>query len=293
MSDRDLHDQLERLGRRPVPPPRPEFVESLLARIQLTDDLREPAPVIYLRRKTWAGARVVFAGAAAAVLLGAVGMLALARGGSDPSTKVNVQAASGTADTVSAEVEDGKLVVSSSEELEDGEHTATCTQGGVLKYEGGSLDCDTGDMFILVTAGGKILSATPIPSAVETPAEETPTTVTTPDLELTSTEQGAGVSLIWSAATATGPTSYVVVRKVGGPEDAQPPAIAAPTDGEVRQEISQAGPVTVEESFEDLDPTNDKVAYRVFALDSDGNVVAQSRTLILTLQWEQTTVTTR
>ena len=62
MSGHDLHEQLERLGRRPVPPPRPEFVESLLERIQLTDDLSEPAPVIYLRRQSWARARVAVAG---------------------------------------------------------------------------------------------------------------------------------------------------------------------------------------------------------------------------------------
>ena len=38
----ELHDELVRMGRRPVPAPRPEFVKSLLDRIQLDEDLPHP-----------------------------------------------------------------------------------------------------------------------------------------------------------------------------------------------------------------------------------------------------------
>ena len=48
MNVEDLQEELMQLGRRPVPGPRPEFVETLLARIQLPDEAARLAPVISL-----------------------------------------------------------------------------------------------------------------------------------------------------------------------------------------------------------------------------------------------------
>lgn len=292
MNDHDLHDQLERLGRRPVPPPRPEFVESLLARIQLTDDLREPAPVIYMRRQRWARARVAVAGAAAAVLLGAVGMLALARGGSGSGEGLPVELASvGQTPALNAEVEDGHLVPPENADFEsvpDATYTATCKQGGRVKFgDGDSLECQTDDTLELVIEGGAIKKATRVGRAVveETPAEAPTTAPTTFHLESTSTIEGS-VDLSWDPVP--GAAGYVVERAFGA--GAQALAIAE-TDA-TAPEVA-AGTTQVTESFAGLDPSVSKVAYRVFALDEDGEELAASRTVILTLEWVPSTAPTR
>ncbi|MPY93696.1 MAG: hypothetical protein GEV08_11735 [Acidimicrobiia bacterium] len=291
MSEHDLHDQLERLGRRPVPPPRPEFVENLLARIQLTDDLSEPAPVIYLRRQSWARVRMAVAGVAAAVLLGAVGMLALARGGSEPGTSLPVEMASGNT-SFAATVEDGRLVApedSPYEALQNGTHNATCRQGGRLYLaDGGYVDCDTDDTLELEIVDGRIMRATKVgPMIVEQPSTETSTAVTQgEELELESSAQSGGVRLEWTPATGASVEKYIVVSALG--EGAPPAPIDAPTGGPRDRAVSSTSLLV---SLDELTPSTDKVAYRVFAVAADGSVLAESGTLTLTLAWEAVSTT--
>lgn len=279
MSDHDLHDQLERLGRQPVPPPRPEFVESLLARIQLTDDLREPAPVIYLRRQSWAKARLAVAGAAAAVLLGAVGMVALARGGEDSGQQVSVSLASGQASE--QEIDDGR---GDYPDVDNGDREATCTEGGKLEYVGGEITCATGEKILLTFKDGHIVDATSLPEVIgeEGPGEQGTTTVV-PELPLESTKRGeGGVDLSWVAPDLDGVASFVVERAVAA-EGQDPPPIDTPSAAPSQVLGSTASTTT--DSLVDLVPTDAKVAYRVFALSADGTVLAQSKTVIWGLRW--------
>jgi hypothetical protein len=293
VNDHDLHEQLERLGRRPVPPPRPEFVESLLARIQLTDDLCEPAPVVYLRRQNWARARVAFAGAAAAVLLGAVGMLALARGGPDGGQTVTVRpAAAEEGPEFQASIEDGELVDGPAEDVKDGDYWATCTQGGELKYgDDQSLVCATGETVRVTVKDNRIVDVTrggPTVRGSE-PSDEGPTTVTQQSLGLDATElPGGGVELSWSAATGEDVARYVVVRRVPEASEAKP-VIDDPGHGEVVP-LDSADALTTVETFEGLEGSP-RVAYSVFALDDAGEVLSRSKTMIVSLDWAPSSTT--
>lgn len=300
MNDHDLHDQLERLGRRPVPPPRPEFVESLLARIQLTDDLREPAPVIYMRRQRWARARVAVAGAAAAVLLGAVGVLAMARGGSDSEgTGISVGLASNeTGLGFNAEVSEGHLENPDSVEFGEltGTYTATCREGGRVTYgDGAFIDCQTGDKLILELEDGRIVEAWPgddvadEPTVVTQDSSETSTTAQR-SFPLEGVSAGGGVELSWAAPPNTEVASYAIERAEVADPQAPPPSILAPT-GAPRQEVP-ASKTAAHESFADLQPSVGlRVAYRVFALDRDGKVVAMSGNTV-NVDWQPSSSTT-
>ena len=77
----ELDNELVRMGRQPVPAPRPEFVRSLLDRIELDEDLPTPVPIQMARRDPWARFRMVAVGAVAAALLSAVGLVSVLRDG--------------------------------------------------------------------------------------------------------------------------------------------------------------------------------------------------------------------
>ncbi len=76
----DLRDELERLGRRPVPAPRAEFVDDLLARIvgdDATGEVPAPLPLRPAARRRFAQPRAVALVSVAAALLLAVGVVGM------------------------------------------------------------------------------------------------------------------------------------------------------------------------------------------------------------------------
>ncbi|MEA3215091.1 MAG: hypothetical protein QOJ19_1247 [Acidimicrobiia bacterium] len=190
MDTNELHEELLRMGRRPVPAPRQEFVEDLLARIKVAEDLPMPAPIQLVPRQPWARFRMVAAGAVAAALLAAVGLFSLAKEHSGNSTQLNLQPLSGqqVSDTTkSLEVSsDGKVTGSETA----GEVDATCKADARIKLQDRVFECKAGQKVRLTIADGRVIDAVnldtgqgpqALPAAKDTaaPTTQPPTTTTT------------------------------------------------------------------------------------------------------------------
>ena len=95
----DLRAQLEKIGRLPVPEPRPEFTDSLLTRLHAIDQLSvapvpPAAPALH---QPWLRMRMIAAGAVAAGILSAVGYITMLR---PTEVSVKLTAAFGSAEIV-------------------------------------------------------------------------------------------------------------------------------------------------------------------------------------------------
>jgi hypothetical protein len=143
----ELHDELVRMGRRPVPAPRPEFVKSLLERIQLSEDLPTPEPIQLARRQPWARLRMVAVGAIAAAALSAVGVFSLLRdSGNRTSTVISASPVK------SSESAPRAISVSPDGEVnaDDGTYDATCPAGDPkIPTVSGEVPCHEGDTLTL------------------------------------------------------------------------------------------------------------------------------------------------
>jgi hypothetical protein len=160
----ELHDELVRMGRRPVPAPRPEFVRSLLDRIQLDEDLPAPLPIELAprRREPWARFRMVAIGAVAAALLSVVGLVSVFRDGSggkeltiSASPVVNSQVSVPPAKEITVG-SDGSVAT------EDGHYRAACpAEGTKIPTAQGVYVCRVGETVLLEIGGQRILFAGP------------------------------------------------------------------------------------------------------------------------------------
>lgn len=162
MDTNELHEELLRMGRRPVPAPRQEFVEDLLARIKLAEDLPLPAPMQLVPRQPWARFRMVAAGAVAAALLAAVGLFSLAKEHSNTPTQLNL---------TQPMTLDGQPVSETSKALEvssDGKVTgpqpagpieATCKEAASIKLQDNVFECKAGEQVQLTVENGRVVEA--------------------------------------------------------------------------------------------------------------------------------------
>ncbi len=292
MNDHDLHDQLERLGRRPVPPPRPEFVETLLARIQLTDDLSVPSNVVPMRRQNWAKARFAVVGVAAAVLLGAVGMVALAQDSPEAGTSIGVTMAGNTTFDREAEVDgSGQLKAADGvTTFPDGDYTATCKEGGVIAYEGGTIACRTDEPVVVTIKDGRVFKAHNVPQ-LGVGEQQSPTTeVSISGLDLTWNPVAAGTELSWSATSSSTADTVARYHVLRSPDATGVIGTLDPNTTAVYKELP-ADADSFKDDFSTVAANTPKVTYRVVGFDSDGTLVADSGILTLNLGWVTTSST--
>lgn len=163
MDTNELHEELLRIGRQPVPPPRQEFVDELLARIKLGDDLPAPAPIQLVPRQPWIRFRMVAAGAVAAALLAAVGLFSLARENSGSPTPLNLKSADLTLAQPVSETsknlkitEDGKVT---GDPPPTGDIKATCQAEARIKVGDKVFACQANDVVRLTIADGQVKEA--------------------------------------------------------------------------------------------------------------------------------------
>jgi hypothetical protein len=163
MNTNELHEELLRMGRQPVPPPRQEFVEELLARINLGEDLPVPAPIQLVPRQPWIRFRMVAAGAVAAALLAAVGLFSLARENSGTTTgpqnlkplNVSGQQVSATSKNLQVTT-DGKVTGDSPP---DGRINATCQAEARIKVGDRIFECQVDQSVTLTIQDGRVVDA--------------------------------------------------------------------------------------------------------------------------------------
>ncbi|MFN0090799.1 MAG: hypothetical protein ACKVWR_11110 [Acidimicrobiales bacterium] len=151
----DLRNQLERLGRMPAPAPRPEFVEKLLPRLTLLDEVSvAPEPVDLLRRRN--RTRVATFAAAAAMVVAAVGFYATTVGdGNDvPVTTLSL---STDARLRVEPPEGGGTDIDQPRQVEAPiGSTVTCiTPGQLFDQSGNAVSCVAGEEFVVIDDNGK------------------------------------------------------------------------------------------------------------------------------------------
>jgi len=211
----DLHDQLVQMGRRPVPAPRPEFVKSLLERIQLGEDLPVPEPIPLTRRQPWARARMVAVGAIAASVLAAFGLFSLVRQGSGGDTATVISAS-----PVNAIGESKQMTVGADGEvdIDHGSYDTTCpvsdpripTARGVVQCTPNEAlrveitDYHVQEVIPVDGAAESALSATTTAPGTAPTTETPPTTVATPATVPSGSSDGSASA---SVVTTTVPTS--------------------------------------------------------------------------------------
>jgi hypothetical protein len=219
----ELREELQRLGRQPVPAPRPDFVEGLLTRIQLTEDLQVPAPIQLVPRQPWAKFRMVAAGAVAAALLAAVGLFSLFQGGSPSrggvlsNSELHSQAVGEVTQTGTLKVSpdgDVSLAEHPDEPAPAGTYDAQCTADARIKSrDTGTITCKAGDKVNLTVENGQIISARSVGSSPSSSEVAVPSTEASGS-NSASTSAAPGPS---ATSTSTSPTSA----------PATPPATAA------------------------------------------------------------------
>ncbi|MDY7101094.1 MAG: hypothetical protein S0880_07895 [Actinomycetota bacterium] len=192
MNHEDLHETLERMGREPVPEPRKEFVDSLLPRLQMVDDLTSVAPTPAQLRQPWARMRLIAVGGVAAVLLGAVGFLSLVgTGGNGDLLEVEMTSSSGGGVTINGEPigEDGQGAIADGDEV-------VCEGDRTLQIEGGrDVPCPDGVNTARVTMDGDL------PTVVITPTDDE---VAASDEATTTTESAPSTSVTTATPQSTG-----------------------------------------------------------------------------------------
>lgn len=246
----ELENELVRMGRRPVPAPRPEFVRSLLDRIELDEDLPTPVPIQMARRDPWARFRMVAVGAVAAALLSAVGLVSVLRDGGN-GKEITISAAPVSLNQPS-EPQAKEITVGNDASVttDDGSYRAACpAEGTKIPTTKGVYVCHAGEVVLLEILGGRIVGAGAEGSA--TAPETSPTTTATPGPTVAPPvpvtvppTPGASVAVVTPTTTAgtpaTSTTTAVTPPPVGGggttPEPVLPSfalRFSTPDDGSV------------------------------------------------------------
>ena len=166
---KQLQAELERQGRVPAPPPRRQFVEELLTRIQVSaeDDVQiigPPEPVSLVDRRAVARLRVIGALAIAAALLVVVGVYSQV-GGSNDGAQVLMTSTGAGGGEVEVEVKpDGSIVLPNGERTAEIE--AQCKDDGRFELPSGPVNCQEGESFRLRVENGKVIGAELVPIPV-------------------------------------------------------------------------------------------------------------------------------
>ena len=262
----DLQEQLTRLGQQPVPAPRSEFAEALLARIQHDHQHSGVvAPVISLtsaHRRNQRMRRVAL-GALAAASLAAVGVISLNQG-DEGTAQVRFEAA---ASSDRAPAANGKLDLSNAD---DGHLNVHCDAGGrfVVTFASGPkpYECRAGENIPMQLRGGNLVE----PSASTTAVAAT-------KFILRETSLGSRISFEWDAVSNPAVAKFVVKRTIGD---------AVPTFADTTVALVPAGgPLQWSESADLLPVNTSAVTYKVIGLDASGGAVIQSRPLRIGLVW--------
>jgi hypothetical protein len=220
----DLRDQLERLGRRPVPTPRPEFADELLRRLQVgeaTDVLPMPTPIGPRERRKAVPARIVAMGSIAAALLLVIGLIGLTSGG-DSKQEMSFSFDIEPTPIGSTTVDDVKVNDSGTilgEGVKDGLAIAKCQKGGQFKDASGQVyTCAAGETWEIRIKDRRIIEARRAPdettqvAAVQTEAPSTtvaPQTTAVPStttLPTTATTTSSSPTSAVAASSTTKPT---------------------------------------------------------------------------------------
>lgn len=287
MSYEELRDRLEQAGRRPVPAPRKEFVDSLLARIELGDEIDLPRPVPLAARRATRRLRLTAVVGMAAAMLAVVGVLATLRSpGQDTIDQGGVRAElAGDSQSLPAGVsDDGAFIPQDGSNLpDDGVYRAICTRGGRIPAAERAYFCTTNQRILVEVADGKIVSVQPQDGDA---AESTPER-----FELTYSQDGDSVTVNWEATAQDDATNYVVLRSAA--TGAQPEPVDPAYPGDTVTELS-LDETSFNEVFEDVLPTGTPaVAYRVAVVDGGGTVLAMSGKVTVTLSWTSTSTAGR
>jgi hypothetical protein len=228
----ELHDELVRMGRRPVPAPRPEFVRSLLDRIELDEDLPTPVPIQMARRDPWARFRMVAVGAVAAAMLTAVGLVSVFRQGDGKAITISAARVSETRSE--APPKEIKVGDDASVTTEDGSYTAECpSEGAKIPTTKGVYVCHLGETVLIVILGGHITEASVDGAAAsDAPASTTtvapgPSVTTSPSTTVTTT-RGPSASVVTTTTKpgtpSTTSTSAATPPPVGGGSTPEQPS---------------------------------------------------------------------
>lgn len=162
----DLRNELERVGRLPVPEPRTEFVDALAQRLHLVDLTPAPLPQVPERRQALARYRMVAGGAIAAVALSAVGASYVA-GSRNQDTGVNIAAATAVG---FIQGEDGTIRnLESTEKVREGDQIF-CEQSGEVSFGDVTHKCGE-DQPLTVTREGERYLLVPVEEAAQQPPD--------------------------------------------------------------------------------------------------------------------------
>jgi hypothetical protein len=222
----DLRDQLERLGRRPVPMPRPEFADKLLRDLQSgetsTDVLPMPTPIGSRERRKRVPARLVAMGSIAAALVLVIGLIGLTTGGSTEEPTFGFEGGSTLAGSTRVENVTPKDKGWLGEGVKDGLALVTCRKGGQFTIADGTVHtCQEGQVLQVEVRNQRIVSvgeppaissvevassATEAPTTTEAPSTSLPTTATTRSTA-TTTPSTAGPTESTTTTTKPPPSS--------------------------------------------------------------------------------------
>jgi hypothetical protein len=266
----DLRDQLSEAGRRPVPEPRAEFVETLLARMQLQGEVGHAAVIPLAERSLARRLQLPAAAAVAAALLVAFGAVATLR---------QPQVSTATLSAISSETKsldgtvnkDGTLAT----ETPDGRYEAHCVRGGRVPTTGAAYECKTGEKVVLDVVGGAVVSITGAGPPATAPGD------LADSFALTRQTSGRTLTLSWPETAASGAAGYVVLRTSSNDAEVRPPLPQLPADKVA--DIALGTPSYVETFDGNLLPETQIATYRVAVVDGRGNVLAISSPLTLRL----------
>lgn len=306
MTPDELDGLLEQVGRVPVADPDPSFAAALEERLVAEHATTD---VAHRGRRAWIGRSLLAAAAIVAVV--AVATVAVP-GGDTPVTLANTSDArvalpDGTIAEADAglELPDGTVVTAGDEpviidgvtvapgdsvRIVDGRVEPVADRDGDVAAPGDGRDepdrpGDTSSTTVAAGPGPTVVGPAPAPtdrpdqpsSTTTTSTTRPPTTTTTvaprpAELDLTTRRADRRVGLAWSRFAGDSFARYVVVRSVST-GDGPPPGLTGPKSGE--QVFSSTDPA-VREHVDALPPGVTHAAYRVFALDAQGRVLAQS-----------------
>lgn len=265
MGSHELEEQLRSLGRRPTPPPRPEFVEGLLERL-LADDFDTDSTVVPFerRRHRLAGKVVWMASAAAALLIAVLAVSMVDRGsGRPPATAFALASTPGEVDGVVVTVDDQGFIADLPESRADGPLTFTCTEDGRFRSAlGREYECDAGQEVTVQVEQRSIVGVVGLPPV----ADPEPPSVVRLDFEQDASGTPLSGTWSWEEADPAGFDRYLLLRRQG----------ADPVyGGQGTQVVAEvADRATVTHRIDDL-PLG-SWTYQLLVLDPEGDVTALS-----------------
>ncbi len=271
-----VKEQLEGIGRRPLPPPRPGFAEGLLARILAEGSVPAGGAGLvvvplapYRRRRSAVAAKAAVAAAVAAVCVALVGVVSLVDSASSPARTTPAQLASGLGVTSEVTVgRDGVLLGGSGQPLalEDGPAVLTCSDEMTFADRSGqAYRCLAGEAVSITIENNAVAWS----SATPTQAELIP-------LQLQ--EPARTLPLAWQWERFEGPApwffGYELVR---GQSDE--PALASPADPGDPTEVVVSVTGIDQTNFTETTVLDHSATYQIRVIGPGGRVVALSNTV--------------